>query len=334
MYKKLVNILSIALIYCGAVFGAGFASGREIFTFFSRYKSAGIMSAIIVGFLFSFFGFIVLKHSKDKNLQNTEEYLKELFPDALAKFFGIITNSFLVLSFCIMITGCGALFFEQFGIMPAVGSLLSLTISFITIKNDVSGLKYFNLVATPIMIVGVIALCVFSADMPKIRMEYNLPAGIYGLLYISYNMVSAVAVLVSISKMAKNAREAAMGGIAGGIMIAVPLVLMTAVLSLYPELDNMPLPFFSLVSGAYPKLSIICAIILYFAMMTTAVSSGVSVLSGVSSKKSSKYAYSLCILAFIMSFIPFQTLVQTVYSAFGFIGIALIIGISIKILRK
>ena len=59
MVKKLLKILSIALIYCGAVFGAGFASGKEIFTFFSCYKIAGIVASVFAGFLFSFFGFFI-----------------------------------------------------------------------------------------------------------------------------------------------------------------------------------------------------------------------------------------------------------------------------------
>ena len=58
MIKKLLNILSIALIYCGAVFGAGFASGREIFSFFSCYKTGGIVAAVFVGLLASLIFFL------------------------------------------------------------------------------------------------------------------------------------------------------------------------------------------------------------------------------------------------------------------------------------
>ena len=84
MVKKLLKILSIALIYCGAVFGAGFASGREIFTFFSCYKTAGIIVSIFAGFLFSFFGFFVCGYAKTKNITSSEKYYEELFPKWLA----------------------------------------------------------------------------------------------------------------------------------------------------------------------------------------------------------------------------------------------------------
>ena len=99
MVKKFLKILSIALIYCGAVFGAGFASGREIFTFFSCYKTAGILCSVFAGFLFSFFGFFVCGYAKTKNIINPEKYYEELFPKTVAKIVVFFINAFLVMSF-------------------------------------------------------------------------------------------------------------------------------------------------------------------------------------------------------------------------------------------
>ncbi len=337
MVKKLLNILSIALIYCGAVFGAGFASGREIFSFFSCYKMGGIATSFFVGFLFSFFGYEISKYAKTYNIKNADEYFSELFPKYAAKAFSIIANAFLMLSFCIMITGCGVLFAEQLGLSPLVGVLVSLLVCFVVIKNDVSGLEKFNLLATPVMLVGVVVLCLLCFVLPKVSdvtTDEVITPVVSGLMYISYNMVSAVAVLVSSAKIAKTPTQAGWGGAVGGVMIAIPLVLMSTVLAYHWEVASQPLPFFALIYENFPRLGIVCWVVLYFAMLTTAVSSGVAVVENVSPKKSAKTAYLLCFLALLMSFIPFTTLVQTVYSAFGFIGIALIARIFIKILRK
>lgn len=337
MSKKLLNILSIALIYCGAVFGAGFASGREIFSFFSCYKMGGIVISAFVGFLFSFFGYTVCKYAKMYKIQNADEYFCELFPKKLAGLFSVVANAFLVLSFCIMITGCGVLFYEQLKVPPVAGVLISLLICFFVIKNDVSGLEKFNLFITPVMLFGVMLLCVLCFVLPKVTpapMEEIITPAVSGLLYISYNMVSAAAVLVSSAKIAQNPAQAGWGGAVGGIMIGVPLVLMSTVLAYHWEIASKPLPFFALIYDNFPRLSIVCWGVLYFAMLTTAVSSGVAVVENASPKKSAKAVYLLCFLALLMSFVPFTTLIQTVYSAFGFIGVALIIGIVIKILRK
>lgn len=337
MTKKVLNILSIALIYCGAVFGAGFASGREIFSFFSCYKAGGIVASVFVGFLFSFFGYAVSKYAKMYKIRNADEYFRELFPKKVAKVFSVIANAFLVLSFCIMITGCGVLFAEQLGTSPLAGVLISLLVCFFVIKNDVSGLEKFNLFATPVMFAGVVILCVLCFTLPMVSavtLDGVASPAISGLLYISYNMVSAVAVLISSAKIAKTPTQAGWGGAVGGMLIAVPLVLMSTVLAYHWEVASQPLPFFALIYENFSKLSVVCWVVLYFAMLTTAISSGVAVVENLSPQKGARSVYLLCFLALVMSLIPFTTLVQTVYSSFGFIGIALIAGIIIKILRK
>ena len=337
MVKKLLKILSIALIYCGALFGAGFASGREIFTFFSCYKTAGIVVSVFAGFLFSFFGFFVCGYAKTKNITNPEKYYEELFPKAVSKVTAFFTSAFLVMSFSIMITGCGTLLSEQLGVSSIYGSLVSLILCFFVIRNDVLGLERFNLLATPFMLVGVIVLCLLSLKLPEVsdtEMGEVIPAAISGILYVSYNMVSAVAVMVSSSKIAQTPKDAAIGGAVGGIFVAVPLVLMSVVLGCHWEVASMPLPFFNLIYNNFPKVSFVCSLVLYIAMLTTATSSGVAALSCTKGKSTGKWAYLLCFFAFFMSFIPFGTLVQTVYTGFGFIGIILVVGIFIKILRK
>ena len=334
MAKKLLNILSIALIYCGAVFGAGFASGREIFSFFSCYKVWGIVASIFSSFLFSFFGYHICKFSKNKKIENTEQYLKELFPDGMAKVFSILSNAFLVLSFCIMITGCGTLLFEQFNVPVVSGSLLSLVFCFFIIKNKISGLEKFNFLATPIMLAGVVGLCISCFNLPKVS-DISSDSVVFplfsGILYVSYNMVSAVAVLVSASKIAQNGREAAFGGMLGGLIVGLPLVLMSMILAYHWEVASFPMPFFALVHNNFSRFGVLCSIVLYLAMLTTAVSSGVSVLDNTESKKSSKFALLLCIFALFVSFLPFTQLVLSVYSAFGVVGIVLIEAIFIKI---
>lgn len=331
--KKLLNILAIALIYCGAVFGAGFASGREIFSFFSCYKMWGIVASVFSSFLFSFLGYHICKFSKTKNIRTTEEYLKELFPKSVAKVFSFLANAFLVLSFCIMITGCGTLFYEQFNIPIMSGALFSLAVCFFIIKNKVSGLEKFNFFATPLMLAGVVGLCVLCALLPKttdISPDKVVFPMVSGVLYVSYNMVSAVAVLVSASKIAKTAREAALGGMLGGILTGVPLVLMSTILAHHWEVASFSMPFFALIHNNFAHLGALCSVVLYLAMLTTAVSSGVSVLDNAETEKGQKGALFLCILAFFVSFMPFTQLVLSVYSAFGVIGIVLIGAIFIK----
>ncbi len=333
------DILSIALIYCGTVFGAGFASGQEIVTFFSAYNLCGILVSLLTGFLFSFFGFKICSDAFKYNFESAGEYFEFLFPKIVSRILNFICMSFLVVSFCIMITGCGALFYDQFSIRPIVGSLFSLVISYIIIKNRVGGLAWFNSLVTPFMFFGVLILsflCALKADINNCDFHIENSAGALfsGTLYLSYNLVSAVAVLVPCARLAKTKKEAAIGGALGGLMILLPLIFMSFVLALFPDFINGQLPFFDLVRSAYPNLSFFCGIILYCAMLTTAASSGVSVVAKLGAKYSKKAALGLCIAAFLVSFVPFDTLVKSMYSMFGVCGILLVAGITLSFFRK
>ena len=51
-----LNVLNVALMFVGAIMGAGFASGREIWQFFGVFGEKGIVGALLVGILFIFLG--------------------------------------------------------------------------------------------------------------------------------------------------------------------------------------------------------------------------------------------------------------------------------------
>lgn len=340
MIKGLCNSLSIALIYCGTVFGAGFASGQEIVSFFSSQFLWGTMMSVLVGFLFSFFGYAVCAKSKELRLRSAKEYFDFLFSKKLSAFLHLICTAFLVVSFCIMIAGCGTLFYEQFSIRPVIGSLISLAVCYKIIKNKVGGLQRFHVIVTPLMFVGVVLLCCTvlahtHVDFGAVRMGNPKKAAFSAALYLSYNFVSAAAVLASCaSSLATSMRQAKLGGILGGILVAVPLILLSLILTLIPTFHGEQLPFFALICAIHPQLKMVCAALLYCAMLTTAASSGVSVLAQVQPRFAKKAAAVLCVAAFAASFIPFNILVKTMYTAFGICGFVLICGILKSILRK
>ncbi len=339
MVRSWINILSVALIYCGTVFGAGFASGQEIIRFFSMYGIWGIVASVFVGFLFSAFGCFVCTQAKTYRFQNAAEYFDFLFSKTTSRIMRFLSSAFLAVTFCIMITGCAALAKEQFSLPPILGALFSLFLCYFIIKNRVSGMAWFHSVITPLMFFGVIFLCALCfLERPgggqALKTGNQAKAIFSGLLYLSYNMISAVAVLIPSVSLTKTRKEAGAGGILGGMLVGVPLVLLSCVLALFPSQNENPLPFFSLICQLHQGLKPVCGLLLYAAMLTTAVSSGVAVLARVPKKYSEKSAALLCILACLVSFIPFGTLVRTMYTAFGACGMLLIFKIAKSFLSK
>ena len=338
MCRNILQSLSIALIYCGTVFGAGFASGQEIFRFFSAHGRVGIISAIFVGFLFVLLGSFLCFYAKRWKLQDASSFFQHIFSAKTAGLMNFFCTAFLILSFCIMIVGCATLASEQFGTRPITGAVWSLALCFLIIRNRVRGLAIFNGIITPFLFFCVTALCMaglFSKQSAEIVFPTNYGKGtMSGILYLSYNMLPAAAVLIPAAHLTETEKDAALGGGIGGMLIGIPLVLMTVLLSCFPDAERVQMPFFSFVCNTYQKMAPLCGAVLYGAMLTTATSSGVSVLSQASERHTKTGAILLCVAALIFSFIPFRTLVETVYTIFGFCGVVLMYGICKTILRK
>ena len=107
----------------GALIGAGFASGQEIYLFFYRYGALGILGLVICSFLI---GIVIYKTFliifKNEKIQNYKDFLNVIFfsekKGSKNKYFNfsyisnIIVNTFLLITFYIMLSGFGA-YFEQ-----------------------------------------------------------------------------------------------------------------------------------------------------------------------------------------------------------------------------
>ena len=67
--NKKLNALNVAGLYVGAIIGAGFASGREIWQFFGLFGEKGIYGVVIFALLFfaigHFIRYIALKLDTD-----------------------------------------------------------------------------------------------------------------------------------------------------------------------------------------------------------------------------------------------------------------------------
>lgn len=341
--NRAVTILSIALIYCGTVFGAGFASGQEIFRFFSAYGIGGITVSVFVGFLFSFFGWFICLRAKQFSLADGNSYFRFLFSPRPAAILSALCSAFLVVTFCIMIAGCGTLAQEQLSVRPIVGALVALFVCYFIVCRKVQGLAGLNAVITPFLFLGVTVFCVLilmHAENTGVAVQNQNSAFLSGktilsgILYLSYNMVSAAAVLAPAANMAKTKKDAAFGGLLGGVLIAVPLILMSVCLVLFEDVNTYPLPFFTLVRGIHHQTAPFCALLLFGAMLTTAASAGVSVLAKVPEKGTARFALLLCILALLVSLIPFGILIRTMYTLFGFCGLFLLVGMAKTVRRK
>ncbi len=332
--KKARNLLKIAAIYLGTVLGAGFASGQELVLFFVRFSRRGLLGCLIAGALFSFLGALILSKSYSLPEKTHRSYLIEIFNQPLASFLALVTEFFLCISFCIMLSGAGAFFTQSLSLPSAVGILLTDVICLLVFLFDLKGLSALNLILTPLMLLGTVYVSlhsIFSGSqavwLPQVNAQgIFLP---YAFFYVGYNMLTATAVLVPASSLAEGRKTAAAGGVLGGGLLSLMAFLCCLALYFKEALWDSQLPMLLLSEQAGRLAYVSYCGVLYMAMLTTAVSAGYSVTQslsqlGVNRKLS---AFVTCLAAIPLSFVEFSVLVNNCYVLFGVLGVLLISGI-------
>ncbi len=334
MLKKGKNLLKISAIYLGTVIGAGFASGQEIMQFFVRFSWRGMVGCIVAGFMFCALGALILSKSHSLSEKTYRNYLKMVFPRSVAGFLALITEIFLCVSFCVMLSGAGAFCEQRLSMSPSIGILITAGICLLVFSGDLKGLSLLNLILTPVMIFGSLYVSIYvvinggqPAWLPQINSHGKfLP---YALFYVGYNMLTAAAVLVPVSAICESKRQAAWGGALGGALLTLMMVFCTLALFVMQENASgaLPMLFLAEQSGAFAY--ILYSAVLYMAMLTTAVSTGFSVVEQLKSVGLSQKMAAVCVctLAIPFSFIEFSVLVRYCYLFFGILGILLVFGI-------
>lgn len=334
LLKKTQNLLKISAIYLGTVIGAGFASGQELIQFFVRFSWRGLVGCIVAGFLFCALGALILSKSYSLSEKTYKTYLKRVFPCPVANVLALITEIFLCVSFCVMLSGAGVFCEQRLALSPSIGILSTAGICLLVFLRDLKGLSLLNLILTPVMIFGSLYVSIYivingghPAWLPQINDHGKfLP---YALFYVGYNMLTAAAVLVPVSAICESKRQAAWGGVLGGALLTLMMVLCALALFIMQENISGSLPMLFLAEQSGTFAYILYSAVLYMAMLTTAVSTGFSVVEQLKSRgvKQKVAAVCVCGLAIPFSFIEFSILVRYCYLFFGILGILLVFGI-------
>ena len=324
------NSLKLAFIYIGTIIGAGFASGREIIDFFGEYGVKGILGMILSGFLFMFVGAFFLSKIYEKKINGYKELIDNVFGEKIGFIIDTIIIFSLFIGFCIMVSGSGALFNQQFNFSKNIGIYLMVVLSFIVFLFSIEGLSFINSILVPLLVLGIIYFggnvilkngFVFS-NLGGV--EYTSKGNFItsSILYVSFNSLLLVVVLSSLLPIIPDKKTAIKGGIFGGIVLGIlGCFILISLLILYTQVYALDIPMLKISGYEGEIYSKIFSIILWFAMFTTAIANGFGFIERIS-KKRNKTLISLifCLCSIPLAKLGFSNLVATIYPIFGYFG--------------
>ncbi|MFR6022240.1 MAG: hypothetical protein ACLUHC_04845 [Clostridia bacterium] len=157
------NILKTVCVIIGTIIGAGFASGQEVYIFFFSHGIKGLIGIIISSVIIGLIIYKSLKIIKYENIQNYDEFLKNLIRNKKIKDFAdILINIFILISFYIMIAGFGAYLEQELHINSILGSGILSIICYFIFQSNLKGVVKVNQFLIPILIVVIVFVRIFE----------------------------------------------------------------------------------------------------------------------------------------------------------------------------
>lgn len=334
-FTGIITGIKVGLLFIGTVIGAGFASGKEILTFFAGNAVSLVFSVITAGIFFYMTGLLFLSLGR-----RIGEGSLFTITEVLLKKYSFVFNLFLAFCYLIllsaMLAAVDALARESMGYKGKIPifSLSMLILAVTVIDKGIKGLLKINSLLVPAVVTFIFIVCVFS--LTKISSSDSVSWAAQGMgffqsvysavLYVAMNMLLSSAILIPAGK-DLNSGQIKIASITAAAIIIIILVLVLLACRLnYSEIQGMEMPMVILSLKISPHFGIITTIILSFAIFTTLISSLYPLKEYFQDfVKNKKTLYiTLSVSAFLLSRIGFTYIITYIYPIQGIIGIAFI----------
>lgn len=328
----LILILKIVFIIIGTFVGAGFASGKEIYLFFYKYGLYGILGIFISSVIIGFVMYKVIYLSKKNNIDNYDDFLNFVVINKKIKLIlENIINIFLIMSFCVMISGFCGFIRQEFNINSLFSYLFIISLCIFIFINDIGLIMKISNILIPIIIVTIVGFFVasFINYDNSIFLHYKSEDGscnffISCILYASYNLLSIVPINIAISRNIKKNK------IIKYICIISCMAIITLSFSVFMLLNigdfgicQLDMPITAIVGRYGIAYKYYYCIIIGLAIITTALSVGYAYLQKFKNNEK-QYFFHIIVLILcttISAQFGFSELVEILYPVFGVIGI-------------
>lgn len=342
------QVISIGMAFVGIIIGAGFASGQETMQYFVAFGSWGLAGAVVSSIVMIIAGVSLMQLGSYYQAREHLSVLSSISGRTVSLILDISTTITLFAVGFIMFAGAGANLNQQFGLSTWIGGGLMLVLVLVAGLLDVDRVTYVIGAMTPFIFIFIVIACgyaiitaspdIASLNVASQEVSTTLPNWwISALNYTGFNVIVAASMAIVIGGTFLDSKVAGWGGLLGGLIYLILLLLLAVGLFFEVELVNGDdMPALTLINEINPVLGWLMAVAIYGMIFNTAISMFYA-LGKRLTKRSPKRFYptfaAACVIGFVLSFIGFQKLIGFVYPLLGYLGLFLILVVTVAWLR-
>ncbi|MBA4537384.1 hypothetical protein H1Z61_09570 [Bacillus aquiflavi] len=328
--------LQIAAVYVGTVVGAGFATGKEIVEFFSRFGFFGLIAIMMSGYLFIFLGVKIMRLAVKIEATSYQQLTEFLF----GKRFAMIVNVLLLLILlgvcAVMLSGAGAVFEEQLGLSKSTGVFFTIGLSLVVMMVGIKGLFAVNTFVVPMMIAFSFMLMILSMKLPNfleniLYIPYvadGWKSAIAPFTYTAFNLSLAQAVLVPVASEVKDEAAIKWGGIIGGAALTLILFSSHFTLVMLPNFEVYDIPMAVIMKSLASGFYWIFVLIIYGEIFTSIIGNVFGIERQMKSLISTPRFIIIAVIftiTYFISLVHYGRLLSYLYPLFGYISLIFIV---------
>lgn len=331
--KEWAKSLQVALTFIGTVVGAGFASGREVMQFFTRFGFWGPLLIILSTVFFVWIGAKVMLLSASLNAKSYEDLNKYLFGEKVGRWVSHLMLLILLGVNAVMLAGAGSIFSGNLNLSYQSGLLITMFACFMLLRRGMNAILTINTFVVPMMIGFTVFLVVETLRHPSSVHWLTAPnesspwaAWLSPFLYAAFNLSMSQAVLVPLGASIGNKKILRRGAWIGGIGIGVLLLAgHVAMATRMPGIMQFELPMAGIARELGAWLHWIYIFLIFMEIFTTLVAD----IFGLTLQLEERTGASqwmltamLLLLCFLVGQFGFGPLLDNLYPMFGLLSLA------------
>jgi len=318
----------IGFTFIGTVVGAGFATGREVMQFFTRFGQWGVPMIAVTTALFVWLGARTMLLSASIGARSYEDLNRHLFGERWGAWISHLMLFVLVGANAVMLAGAGTIFSEQLGWNYQLGLLITVVGCFVLVRRGMSAVLAINTAVVPVMIAfGLYIAFRMLGDPGSLKGltlhtdASPLGVGLSPLLYAAYNLTMAQAVLAPLGSVVRDPRTirrgAAIGGLGIGLMLLAGHMSMSARM---PDIARFEIPIGGIAQEIGGWIHSVYILLVFLEIFTTLVSDQYGIALQLQARlhwPQSAISAGLLAICFAAGQFGFGTLLSILYPLFG-----------------